>query len=189
MTQTSEANSFHALKERVFSQHPDVKERYDEHRRAKAFVASVREDLASLRRHKKLRQSDLAQRLGVSQPVISRIESDKGSDPGLETLFRYAEACGMKPVVMFVPSSGDVLDDAMTRAVHLAGAEPAHDAEDERQTLVEAQQAILMTVREALHATLDKTVRSMAEDLSGSGTVRVQGVVPTREQATEEPTA
>ncbi len=52
-----------------------------------------------------LTQADVAQRMGVSQPVVARIESSLGKkdhSPSLHTLRRYAEACGMKLVIQMV---------------------------------------------------------------------------------------
>ena len=39
-------------------------------------------------------QSDVAERMGTSQPAVARLES--GHKPSLKTLERYAEAVGMK---------------------------------------------------------------------------------------------
>lgn len=52
-----------------------------------------------------LTQSDVAERMGVSQPVLARIESSLGSrkhSPSLATLRRYADACGKKLVIQMV---------------------------------------------------------------------------------------
>ncbi len=52
-----------------------------------------------------LTQADVAQRMGVTQPVVARIESSLGKkdhSPSLHTLRRYAEACGMKLVIQMV---------------------------------------------------------------------------------------
>ena len=52
-----------------------------------------------------LTQAEVAQRMGVSQPVLARIESSLGSrkhTPSLNTLKRYAEACGKKLVISMV---------------------------------------------------------------------------------------
>ncbi len=52
-----------------------------------------------------LTQADVAQRMGVSQPVLARIESSLGNknhSPSLHTLRRYAEACGMRLVIQMV---------------------------------------------------------------------------------------
>jgi transcriptional regulator with XRE-family HTH domain len=49
--------------------------------------------------------AELAQRMGVSQPVLARIESSLGSRnhaPSLSTLRRYAQACGKRLVISMV---------------------------------------------------------------------------------------
>lgn len=52
-----------------------------------------------------LTQADVAARMGVSQPVLARIESSLGSrkhSPSLATLRKYANACGKKLVIQMV---------------------------------------------------------------------------------------
>ena len=52
-----------------------------------------------------LTQSEVATRMGVSQPVVARIEASLGKkvhSPSLNTLRRYADACGMKLVIQMV---------------------------------------------------------------------------------------
>lgn len=52
-----------------------------------------------------LTQADVAGRMGVSQPVLARIESSLGSrkhSPSLATLRKYATACGKKLVIQMV---------------------------------------------------------------------------------------
>ena len=52
-----------------------------------------------------LTQAEVASRMGVSQPVVARIESSLGKkdhSPSLNTLRRYADACGMKLVIQMV---------------------------------------------------------------------------------------
>lgn len=52
-----------------------------------------------------LTQADVAARMGVSQPVVARIESSLGTknhSPSLNTLRRYASACGMKLIIQMV---------------------------------------------------------------------------------------
>lgn len=54
-----------------------------------------------------LTQADVAERMGVTQPVLARIESSLGSrkhSPSLATLRRYADACGKKLVIQMVPA-------------------------------------------------------------------------------------
>lgn len=52
-----------------------------------------------------LTQAEVASRMGVSQPVVARIEASLGKkdhSPSLHTLRRYADACGMKLVIQMV---------------------------------------------------------------------------------------
>jgi DNA-binding XRE family transcriptional regulator len=52
-----------------------------------------------------LTQAEVASRMGVSQPVVARIEASLGKQvhsPSLNTLRRYADACGMKLVIQMV---------------------------------------------------------------------------------------
>jgi transcriptional regulator with XRE-family HTH domain len=55
--------------------------------------AGLLDDLIALRKRKDLIQDDLADRMGVSQSAIARIESGD-RDPRLSTLRRYALALG-----------------------------------------------------------------------------------------------
>ncbi|ABB23695.1 helix-turn-helix domain-containing protein [Pelodictyon luteolum] len=61
--------------------------------------------LLDARVHAGLTQAEVASRMGVSQPVLARIESSLGKkdhSPSLHTLRRYAHACGMKLVIQMV---------------------------------------------------------------------------------------
>jgi len=61
--------------------------------------------LLAARKDAGLTQADVAARMGVSQPVLARVESSLGSrkhSPSLETLRRYAGACGKKLVIQMV---------------------------------------------------------------------------------------
>ena len=52
-----------------------------------------------------LTQAEVASRMGVTQPVVARIEASLGKkdhSPSLHTLRRYAEACGMKLIIQMV---------------------------------------------------------------------------------------
>jgi DNA-binding XRE family transcriptional regulator len=52
-----------------------------------------------------LTQAEVASRMGVSQPVVARIEASLGKkdhSPSLNTLRRYADACGLKLVIQMV---------------------------------------------------------------------------------------
>ena len=61
--------------------------------------------LLDARKEAGLTQADVAARMGVSQPVLARIESSLGSrkhSPSLATLRKYANACGKKLVIQMV---------------------------------------------------------------------------------------
>ena len=62
-----------------------------------------------------LTQAEVASRMGVSQPVLARIESSLGKNdhsPSLHSLRRYAKACGMKLVIQMVKPHQDHAADA-----------------------------------------------------------------------------
>ncbi len=61
--------------------------------------------LLQARKDAGLTQADVAARMGVSQPVLARIESSLGSrkhSPSLATLRKYADACGKKLIIQMV---------------------------------------------------------------------------------------
>jgi ribosome-binding protein aMBF1 (putative translation factor) len=58
-----------------------------------------------------LTQAEVAARMGVSQPVVARIEASLGKkvhSPSLNTLRRYADACGMKLVIQMVAAQSGI---------------------------------------------------------------------------------
>ncbi len=60
------------------------------------------QELLAARKEAGLTQADVAMRMGASQPVLARIESSLGNrkhTPSLNTLRRYAQACGKKLVI------------------------------------------------------------------------------------------
>ena len=61
--------------------------------------------LLKARKDAGLTQAEVASRMGVSQPVLARIESSLGNRehaPSLSTLRRYATACGKRLVISIV---------------------------------------------------------------------------------------
>ena len=77
----------------------------------KAAYDALDEEFATLhalleaRKKAGLTQADIARRMGVSQPVLARIESSLGNrrhSPSLNTLRRYAKACGKKLQIRLV---------------------------------------------------------------------------------------
>ena len=63
----------------------------------------ITQSLIELREHKHLTQSQLAHRLGVSQPFIARVESGESPNFNLETLVKIAWALGTELEVRFRP--------------------------------------------------------------------------------------
>lgn len=65
-------------------------------RQVEARLAELRieQDLARLRAERGLSQSQLARRLGVTQPFVAKIESGRAKNLELRTLVRYAAALG-----------------------------------------------------------------------------------------------
>ena len=86
----------HAAKKRTSS--PAFREAYDaldDEYAALAVLLQARKDAG-------MTQAEVAAKMGVSQPVLARIESSLGSHkhaPSLETLRKYAIACGKRLVI------------------------------------------------------------------------------------------
>lgn len=59
------------------------------------------QDLVALREERGLTQVQLAQRAGVKQPIISKIESGRARNIELKTLARLAEALGARLHIRF----------------------------------------------------------------------------------------
>ena len=65
----------------------------------------IEHKIAELRKRRGLSQAALAQRSGVSQPMIAQIESGKLNNLTLKTLARTALALGARLKIDFVPRS------------------------------------------------------------------------------------
>ena len=89
------------LKARILA-NPEARAEYD----AQAPEFELARELITARTRAGLTQSELAERMGVSQPVVARIEGSIGSRkhaPSLATLRKYADACGQRLVIRFEP--------------------------------------------------------------------------------------
>ena len=88
--------------EKQYRQDPGMRERVE------AMLAEMRlqQDLVALRERRGLSQSDVAQLLGVSQPAIAKLESDRVMNAGIKTIARYVAACGGELKIGMVPLSG-----------------------------------------------------------------------------------
>lgn len=56
----------------------------------------IEQDLAALRQARGISQAELANRLGVSQPYVAKLESGRVKDVELRTVVRYATALGAR---------------------------------------------------------------------------------------------
>ncbi len=78
---------------------PAVRAEYDV--RAEEF--EIASELIAARLRAGLSQQQLAQRMGVSQSAVARVESGRHW-PSRMTLRRYAKATGSRPVVKLIPA-------------------------------------------------------------------------------------
>lgn len=78
----------------------------------------VRQDLIALREARGLTQVELAEKLGVRQPIISKLEGGGTKDLKLSTLVKVAAALGARVKIMFEPQ-----DRQMKAAVRKATAD------------------------------------------------------------------
>jgi DNA-binding XRE family transcriptional regulator len=65
----------------------------------------IEQKLAALRTERGMTQSQLAKRLGVSQPHIAKLEAGRAKNMELHTLCRWATALGAKLTVDVVPNA------------------------------------------------------------------------------------
>jgi transcriptional regulator with XRE-family HTH domain len=64
----------------------------------------IEQKLAALRAQRGMTQAQLAERLGVSQPHIAKLEAGRAKNIELNTLCRWATALGAKLSVHVVPN-------------------------------------------------------------------------------------
>ena len=62
----------------------------------------VAQDLVRIRERHGLTQKDIAARIGVSQPLVARLEAGKAPNVQLKTLIRYAAAADSSVRLSFV---------------------------------------------------------------------------------------
>jgi len=77
---------------------PDVRQAYD----AQATEFGLARELITARTQAGLTQGNVAARMGITQSVIARIESGRGT-PSMRTVQRYANAVGARAVVRMQP--------------------------------------------------------------------------------------
>jgi len=93
-----------ALRSRLAAADPKFNAAARIEREAEALCDEVRSDLKAYRHTLGVSQKELAERVELGQPAISKIESGRG-DLSLKTVFRIAEALGLRPVLAFAPAA------------------------------------------------------------------------------------
>lgn len=81
---------------------PEFKKEYD----ALEPEYAIMQAMIDARKERGLTQKELAERTGIAQGDISKLENGS-ANPSLRTLRRLAEGMGMKICISFVPASGD----------------------------------------------------------------------------------
>lgn len=105
----SKALSLDEFKRKVADQAPGFDQALEKESAHLAFCKETRESLRQFRDDLSISQKDLAAKMQMSQPGVSKIENGEG-DLGLMTLSRYAEALGLRPTLSFVPIAAGETD-------------------------------------------------------------------------------
>ncbi|MBR8220423.1 helix-turn-helix domain-containing protein [Burkholderia ambifaria] len=88
------------LRERALS-NPDVRAEYERLNREEPALLDV---MLAARRDAGLSQADVAERMGTKAPAVTRLERALATgqhSPSIDTLRKYAAACGKKLVISF----------------------------------------------------------------------------------------
>jgi transcriptional regulator with XRE-family HTH domain len=117
----SKALSLEQFKRKVADQAPGFDQALEKESAHLAFCKETRESLRQFRDDLSISQKDLAAKMQMSQPGVSKIENGEG-DLGLMTLSRYAEALGLRPSISFVPIAAGETDIRRDRGAKVAGA-------------------------------------------------------------------
>ena len=96
--------SLDEYRQKLSDEVPSFKAALDEEESYKAACKEVRNELRLLRKALHIKQDEIAEFLGVTQPNVSHFEKGEG-DIGFLSIFRYAAALGMRPEITFVPKS------------------------------------------------------------------------------------
>ncbi|WP_175942614.1 helix-turn-helix domain-containing protein [Burkholderia pyrrocinia] len=92
--------TYKALRERALSD-PKVRAEYDRLNREEF---ALRDAMLAARRAAGLSQADVAERMGTKAPAVTRLERALATgqhSPSIDTLRKYAAACGKKLVISF----------------------------------------------------------------------------------------
>ncbi|WP_342611720.1 helix-turn-helix transcriptional regulator [Burkholderia ambifaria] len=92
--------TYKELRERALS-NPDVRAEYERLNREELALLDV---MLAARRDAGLSQADVAERMGTKAPAVTRLERALATgqhSPSIDTLRKYAAACGKKLVITF----------------------------------------------------------------------------------------
>jgi HTH-type transcriptional regulator/antitoxin HipB len=131
---------------------------------AEAFSASVSNQLRQRRKAAGLDQSDIGEKLDVSQSAISKVELGQ-AELGLETLYEYAEALGLRPAVMFIQSARSIVDRMPCYGAPLDAAQeaiPAPIYAMEAAAVEVMQVALLQSVSGCMPGMMSEIVKQFA---------------------------
>lgn len=95
--------------ERYSRGRPHVISAIEKEQLVEEFCQGIRAKLKNVREKLGLEQKDVAKTMEIGQPAVSRIENGAG-DIGLKTLCRYADAVGMRPYIVFMPSRTQLIE-------------------------------------------------------------------------------
>jgi transcriptional regulator with XRE-family HTH domain len=132
-----------------------------------AAMSTVIESLRQARRKQGLAQSEVARRVGTSQPAVARLESG-GVDPRLATVERYAHAVGLRLTTVGAALRPDVPGTARAMASAIGGGAADEALRHAIQLLDDLRGLEPQTVREVLRVEPDPTGSARWDALLGA---------------------
>ena len=129
------------LTEALAAQDSEFANAMDENKRKRKLAVTLR----SLRNAASLTQTAVAERSGLKQSHISKLESATGAMPTLETLLRYAAACNAELSLDFNLTSDEGNDATVLDVSVSPGTKPATKAEP--QVIVQVEPGLASSFR------------------------------------------
>lgn len=135
------------LRDRLAKDHPAFAAAAEIESGAEAFCQAVRGDLRALREQRGLNQAALGEIMDMTQSAVCKIETGQG-DIGLKSIYRFAEAAGCRPVLVFLPSAQALARHAEAEPQAAADQEAKEDPADLELAvrMEQAQVALLRSV-------------------------------------------
>lgn len=97
------------MREQLHEARPDLAERQAKNARKRAIALKLR----ALRDARGLTQVEVAERAGMTQSVIARLEALSGPLPSLASIDRYVDACGGHMAILISPAPTELPDIAV----------------------------------------------------------------------------